>query len=33
LAHVTAYIDGFNLYYGIKHKFGHRYLWLDLVAF
>lgn len=31
MASVTAYIDGFNLYYGVKSKFGHRYLWLDLV--
>jgi hypothetical protein len=26
-----AYIDGFNLYHGLKQRFGHRYLWLDLV--
>jgi len=31
MAGVTAYIDGFNLYYGLKSKFGRRYLWLDLV--
>lgn len=28
---VVAYIDGFNLYYGIRSE-GRRYLWLDLVA-
>jgi len=31
LATVAAYIDGFNLYYGMKAKYGRRYLWLDLV--
>lgn len=25
-----VYIDGFNLYYGIRQKFGRRLLWLDL---
>lgn len=28
---VAAYIDGFNLYYGMKSKYERRYLWLDLV--
>ncbi len=28
---VAAYIDGFNLYYGMKNKYGRKYLWLDLV--
>lgn len=28
---LTAYIDGFNLYHGIKAAYGRRYLWLDLV--
>jgi uncharacterized LabA/DUF88 family protein len=28
---VVAYIDGFNLYYGMKHKYERRYLWLDVV--
>ncbi|HEX8345104.1 MAG TPA: hypothetical protein VF657_10210 [Actinoplanes sp.] len=28
---VAAYIDGFNLYYGMKNKYGHKYLWLDVV--
>ena len=27
---VIVYIDGFNLYYGIKEKWNNRYLWLDL---
>jgi hypothetical protein len=31
VASVIAYIDGFNLYHGLKDRFGHRYLWLDLV--
>jgi hypothetical protein len=26
---VAAYIDGFNLYFGIREK-GRRHLWLDL---
>jgi len=29
---VVAYIDGFNLYYGLKADRGRRYLWLDLQA-
>ncbi|MDR2116059.1 MAG: NYN domain-containing protein, partial [Planctomycetaceae bacterium] len=28
---VIAYIDGYNLYYGIKEGFSGRYKWLDLV--
>jgi hypothetical protein len=31
VASVVAYIDGFNLYFGLKRKYGRRYLWLDLV--
>ena len=27
-----AYIDAMNLYYGIKAKYGRKYLWLDLYA-
>ncbi len=27
-----VYVDGFNLYYGIRDKFGRRLLWLDLDA-
>ncbi len=31
MATVAAYIDGFNLYHGMKTKFARRYLWLDVV--
>lgn len=27
---VKAYIDGFNLYHGLRQKYGRRYHWLDL---
>jgi uncharacterized LabA/DUF88 family protein len=27
---VIVYVDGFNLYYGLKEAFGRRFLWLDL---
>lgn len=27
---VIAYVDGFNLYHGLRERFRHRYLWLDL---
>ena len=30
---VVVYIDGFNLYYGLKSKGWKRYYWLDLDAF
>ena len=29
---VTAYIDGFNLYYGLKSQGFRRYYWLDVAA-
>jgi uncharacterized LabA/DUF88 family protein len=29
---VAAYVDGFNLYNGLKAKHGKRYVWLDLPA-
>lgn len=29
---VFAYVDGFNLYYGLRSTFGKKYLWLDLEA-
>jgi len=29
---VAAYVDGFNLYYGLKVGHGRKYLWLDLQA-
>ncbi|WP_433162537.1 NYN domain-containing protein [Kribbella sp. CA-247076] len=31
MATVAAYIDGFNLYHGMKTKFARRYLWLNVV--
>ncbi len=27
---VITYIDGFNLYFGLKDKYGRKYYWLDL---
>ena len=30
MATVIAYVDGFNLYYGLHAKYRRRYLWLDL---
>ena len=30
MQNVTAYIDGFNLFYGLKSKNWRRYYWLDL---
>jgi uncharacterized LabA/DUF88 family protein len=32
VARVAAYVDGFNLYFGLKATYGRRYLWLDLQA-
>lgn len=29
---VMAYVDGFNLYFGLREKYGRRYHWLDLQA-
>jgi hypothetical protein len=29
---VKVYIDGFNLYHGLREKHGRRYHWLDLQA-
>jgi uncharacterized LabA/DUF88 family protein len=29
---VVAYVDGFNLYFGLRADHGHKYLWLDLQA-
>jgi uncharacterized LabA/DUF88 family protein len=31
VATVIAYVDGFNLYYGLRARYERRYLWLDLV--
>lgn len=30
MRNVIAYIDGFNLYNGIREKYGKKFLWLDL---
>lgn len=30
---VIVYIDGYNLYYGLRSAYGIRYKWLDLQAF
>lgn len=27
---VKVYVDGFNLYHGLREKYGRKYLWLDL---
>jgi hypothetical protein len=32
VATVIAYIDGFNLYHGLRDRYQHRYLWLDVPA-
>lgn len=29
---VITYIDGFNLYFGMKSEYGNRFLWLDVEA-
>jgi hypothetical protein len=29
---IAAYVDGFNLYYGMRNKYGRRHLWLDVVG-
>jgi len=29
---VISYVDGFNLYYGLKSQRWQRYLWLDVQA-
>ncbi|WP_299057939.1 NYN domain-containing protein [uncultured Nocardioides sp.] len=32
VAGTIVYVDGFNLYHGVREKFGRRLLWLDLMA-
>ncbi|MGH3568531.1 MAG: NYN domain-containing protein [Pseudonocardia sp.] len=32
MAQVIVYVDGMNLYHGVKSKYGRQYLWLDLFA-
>ncbi|MFV0457890.1 MAG: NYN domain-containing protein [Actinomycetales bacterium] len=33
MSSLIVYVDGFNLYHGLKDQFGRRMLWPDLVAF
>lgn len=34
MGQAVVYVDGMNLYHGIKAKYGRKYyLWLDLFAF
>jgi uncharacterized LabA/DUF88 family protein len=30
VARVAVYVDGFNLYFGVRSKYARKYLWLDL---
>jgi uncharacterized LabA/DUF88 family protein len=30
LSRVIVYVDGFNLYYGLRDAHGHKYMWLDV---
>ena len=32
MSNLIVYVDGFNLYHGLKDQFGRRMLWLDLVT-
>jgi uncharacterized LabA/DUF88 family protein len=32
VARVAVYVDGFNLYFGLRSKYKRKYLWLDLQA-
>lgn len=32
MVRVAVYVDGFNLYFGLRKKYGRKYLWLDLQA-
>ncbi|MGH3908359.1 MAG: NYN domain-containing protein [Pseudonocardiaceae bacterium] len=32
MVRVAVYVNGFNLYFGLKAKYGRKYLWLDLQA-
>jgi hypothetical protein len=32
MSRVVAYVAGFNLYHGLKARYGRRYHWLDLQA-
>lgn len=33
LSRTIVYIDGFNLYYGLREKYGRRYSWLNIQKF
>jgi len=33
LLRTIVYIDGFNLYYGLKRKYGKKYMWLNIEEF
>lgn len=30
MVRVAVYVDGFNLYFGLRERYGRKYLWLDL---
>ncbi len=30
MVRVVVYVDGFNLYFGLRERYGRKYLWLDL---
>jgi uncharacterized LabA/DUF88 family protein len=30
MEHVITYIDGFNLYHGLRSKYGRKFIWLDI---
>ena len=32
MSRVTVYVDGFNLYFGLRSKGWRKHYWLDLVA-
>lgn len=32
MVRVAVYVDGFNLYFGLRSKYDRKYLWLDLQA-
>lgn len=32
MVRVAVYVDGFNLYFGLRAKYGRKFLWLDLQA-
>ena len=30
MEHIITYIDGFNLYHGLRSKYGRKFIWLDI---